>query len=687
LNHQEVAMADISQQQIEQTQSNFYSLRQQLDKFVQTTKVQQTVLHRLQTVWQERQPVQFKETTLHKVMAYSMILNALGQHIDQMLSQLESALTSLTSDLVAQEKEQQLLALAKSAEGVNSTLNLPEVLNQVMDMIISLTGAERGFLMLLNEETGELEFKIARNLDRETISGSFFEISHDIVNIVARKGEVVVTTNAQANSCFRAQKEGFSSVLCVPLRVKEKIIGVIYTDSHIQTGIFTEADRDLLIAFASQAARAIDNASLYTHQRRRAAKKETVRQSTRCAVSMPDLNEPAISPQAFSTPTAIMQRVNDVFQVEAGSILLVEDGRLIFRAISRAHTETVKRHTLAMGQGIAGWVAQHGHPLLVPDARADPRWYPDVDTDTEFETKSILCVPMKARDETIGVIEILNPLDGRQFTTDDVQLCESIATLAVIAIENAQLYKELERAYEELKKLDQKKTEFLSTVSHELRTPLTPVQSCIENLLSGIYGPLTAKQKTRLKIALASVREEARLIDNLLDLARIQEDRVTLELENGSMAKIIHDVISVFEYDAHQRKIVLEKKFSDRDSLEILMDVGKVKQVLTNLVGNALKFTPEGGSITVAASNRGHEIEVWVKDTGIGISEKELDRIFDRFYQVDSSLMRQVGGAGIGLNIAKEYVEMHGGRIWVQSEVGKGSTFFFTLSKSNTERD
>jgi len=261
-------MADTPQRRIEQAQANVRAVRQQLDRFVQATDQQQVALRRLQAAWQGRQPAHLQEKTLNEAVAYSMALNALGQQIDQLLPQLESSLTDLMVDLTAQVKEhQQLTALAKSAEVVNSTLDLPEVLNQVMDMLISLTGAERGFLMLLDEETGQLEFKVARNLDRETISGSSFEISRTIVNTVANEGEPVVTTNAQADPRFRAQESVVSyslrSILCVPLKAKEKVTGVIYADNRIKTGLFTEADRDLLAAFANQAAVAIENARLF----------------------------------------------------------------------------------------------------------------------------------------------------------------------------------------------------------------------------------------------------------------------------------------------------------------------------------------------------------------------------------------------------------------------------------------
>jgi class 3 adenylate cyclase/PAS domain-containing protein len=263
-----MTMDETPQQRIEQTQTNVRALRQQLDKFVQAIDHQQVALRRLQAAWQGRQPANVQEKALKEALAYSVALNALTQQMDQLLPQLESSLTNLMSDLAAQVKEhQQLAALAKSAEVINSTLDLSEVLNQVMDMIISLTGAERGFLMLIDEETGELAFRVARNLDRESIDASSFEISRTIVNAVAREGRPVVTTNAQADPRFSAQESVVSyslrSILCVPLKAKGKVTGVIYADNRIKTGLFTEADRDLLSTFANQAAVAIENARLF----------------------------------------------------------------------------------------------------------------------------------------------------------------------------------------------------------------------------------------------------------------------------------------------------------------------------------------------------------------------------------------------------------------------------------------
>lgn len=223
-------------------------------------------------------------------------------------------------------------------------------------------------------------------------------------------------------------------------------------------------------------------------------------------------------------------------------------------------------------------------------------------------------------------------------------------------------------------------TEFLSTVSHELRTPLTPVQSCIQNFLHDVYGPITDKQRDRLQIALSNIHHEVRLVENLLDLVRIQEGKVLLDQQDTSLVEVIRDVTNIFEYDANQQEITLAFALPQDDLLSVRIDVDKIKQVLINLISNALKFTSKGGLVTVHAFRKENEIKVQIQDTGIGIHEKEYERVFERLYQVERSSTRRFGGMGIGLNIAKEYIEMHGGKIWVVSEIGKGSTFAFTLA-------
>ena len=258
-------MGDTPRSKIGQTRERLETLKRDLMDFAETLERQYSGLRRLQANWPAGAQ---QDQILREVQTCTATAAAMVQQMGQRMPQIESWFKSAQKELAAEEKEhEQLTALYEVSQVVNSTLDLSEVLNIVMDTIISLTGAERGFLMLLDEGTGELDFKVARNMDRETLAGSSFEISRTIVNRVAVEGEPILTTNAQADPRFSTQASVVSyslrSILCVPLKVKDKVTAVIYADNRIKAGLFTERDRDLLTAFADQAAMAIENARLF----------------------------------------------------------------------------------------------------------------------------------------------------------------------------------------------------------------------------------------------------------------------------------------------------------------------------------------------------------------------------------------------------------------------------------------
>jgi len=258
-------MSDTPRSKIGETRERLEALKRDLREFAEALERQHAALRRCQANWPAGAQ---QDQALREVQACTAIAATMVQKMGQRMPQIESLFKSAQAELAAEEKEHgQLTALYEVSQVVNSTLDLSEVLNIVMDTIISLTEAERGFLMLLDEETGELDFKVARNMDRETLAGSSFEISRTIVNRVAVEGEPILTTNAQADPRFSAQASVVSyslrSILCVPLKVKDKVTGVIYADNRIKAGLFTERDRDLLAAFADQAAMAIENARLF----------------------------------------------------------------------------------------------------------------------------------------------------------------------------------------------------------------------------------------------------------------------------------------------------------------------------------------------------------------------------------------------------------------------------------------
>lgn len=263
----------------------------------------------------------------------------------------------------------------------------------------------------------------------------------------------------------------------------------------------------------------------------------------------------------------------------------------------------------------------------------------------------------------IGTLEVGHNIYRKDHIDDqELEVIKAVANQVAITIRNRE-----------------QRSELISDASHQLRTFLTPVKSCIDNMLYETYGRINDKQRSRLKTALSSLEEEFRLIENLLGLARIAKEKASLEEEFQDISSTIMDVAQIFEYDVKEKNISLNcESLIERRTM---LDRSKIKHVLTNLLENAIKFTPEGGHITVSTFEGEEYFGVKVHDTGIGIPEGERSKIFEEFYQGDSSSLGRVGGSGIGLSIAKNYVELHGGKIWVESEGDTGSTFIFTIPK------
>ncbi len=252
---------------------------------------------------------------------------------------------------------------------------------------------------------------------------------------------------------------------------------------------------------------------------------------------------------------------------------------------------------------------------------------------------------------------------------------------------------DLERANEELRKIDAMKSEFVSIASHELRTPLAAIKNAIQLILQGKTGAINENQTKFLSMAERNINRLTNILNNLLDLSKIESGKIELKFEDVVFKSLIELTVSSLRPQADGKSIKVISEISE-GLPAVYGDKEKIEQILINLIGNAIKFTPEGGNIYVSATpfseeregGISHKVAISVKDTGIGISPEYLDSIFDKFYQVEGTLQRSVGGTGLGLAITKGLVETHQGKIWVESEVGKGSTFTFTLPASEEER-
>jgi len=246
-------------------------------------------------------------------------------------------------------------------------------------------------------------------------------------------------------------------------------------------------------------------------------------------------------------------------------------------------------------------------------------------------------------------------------------------------MENKRLLRELSKANEELKKLDQLKSEFIATVSHELRTPLTTTLGIISNLLDGVVGPVNEKQREYLTMASADSARLGRLIDNLLDLSKLEARKVELRKKETNLTALVDQSLFQLKAKFEEKKIEVVKAVAG-DLPLLLVDQDKILQVMLNLLSNAIKFTPEGGKITVTAKkNNQSQVESRIADTGIGIAQADLPRLFQKFSQINRQVGPGARGTGLGLVISKEIIELHHGRIWAESALGQGSSFSFTL--------
>lgn len=393
----------------------------------------------------------------------------------------------------------------------------------------------------------------------------------------------------------------------------------------------------------------------------------------------------------------ILDKTADLLGVEMASLMLIDKNRneLTIKYARGLNEKIVKEARAILDQKdpmeVAVWVVQRGEPLLIQDIERDGRF---VKRDgKKYTTNSLLSVPLKARDEIIGVLNVNNKKDRGIFTQEDLDILMTLANEVSIAIQNNRLYEELMIANEQLKQLDQLKSDFIANVSHELSTPLATSKYLISVIEKGATGGITAKQKEYLILVHNNIDRLTRLIENLLDISRIEAGRFELKREPLDLTGIIKEAVYSFKIQARSKSIALKTALSN-GLPNAYGDRDKIIQVMVNLMDNAIKFNREGGKVTISArihekspflSDPGLEfVEVCVADTGLGIANEDINKLFTKFHRVPQKQEGpKIKGTGLGLAITKEIIERHRGKIWVESGPGMGSRFFFTLPAYN----
>jgi len=359
----------------------------------------------------------------------------------------------------------------------------------------------------------------------------------------------------------------------------------------------------------------------------------------------------------------IVNAARELTHTEASSIMLVDrkTGELHFEAATGARSQEIRSAVVPMDGSVAGWVVQNDEPLVVEDAQQDPRFYRQLDSQIGFQTRSLIAVPLAVRGKIIGVLEAVNKLGGEPFSDEDVRLLMILADQAAVAIENAMLFEQ---------------SDLVAEMVHEMRTPLTSIAGYAE-MLQRMQIP--AEQ--RVEFAHTIVQEAlrlSRLADDFLELARLESGRAFLAQEKVSLEEIVEEALTVLRPQAEKKGIAL-RVATPGYLPPVVGDEQRLKRTLINLLANAVKYCRQGDRATVTARVENEDLIIGVVDTGPGIPLGAQEQLFRKFYRLPTSGEEEVEGTGLGLAICRQIVEAHGGKIWVESEEGKGSAFYFRL--------
>ena len=585
---------------------------------------------------------QLKElrAAIQKLRTYSLPVETRAAIVDA-----SNRADQLIQQLSSRSGQSRLAALYNVSQVLGTSLDLDQVLNQVMDAVIDLTSAERGFLMLLEGEKGELSLRAARDIDHATLERKDMEVSRTIINNVVEQGKGVLSTDAQQDPRFAGTDSivffALRSVMCTPLLARGEVIGVIYVDNRAQSGIFTAGDLDLLNAFATQAAIAIENARLYTQTDQalsaRVAELEIISQIDQELNERLDFNRAVTITSHWAQEGTGASRVWLVRTSEDGVSVVSEP---------------------------AGELTDQLHKVVQDALQADKALAIPPDS----SGKAYLAAPIhcSGKPSFVLLVERAEPF-GELLKS----FISRLAGRAGIALENARLYQAVQDA-------NSAKTKFVSVVTHELRIPMTSIKGYTDLMRQGTVGPVNEMQANFLNVIRNNVERMSTLVSDLSDISHIETGRIKLSRSMVAVSDSVQDVVNNLEPRIKEKGQTLQLEIGE-GLPQVYADPIRLVQVLTNLLNNAHKYTPENGKLTLRVTQAGEFVRFDVKDNGIGISEEDQKGLFSQFFRSESPQVREQQGWGLGLNLAQRLVYLMGGEMGVQSKLGEGSTFWFTV--------
>jgi signal transduction histidine kinase len=441
---------------------------------------------------------------------------------------------------------------------------------------------------------------------------------------------------------------------------------------------FTEKQIELAASFADQAVIAIENVRLFDEVQARTGE---LAQSVEELRALGEVSQAVNSTLDLETVLdTIVAKAVQLSSTDAGSIYVLNKAHTKFKlratyGMDAAMVAAFRHRSIRAGETVIGEATEERRPVQIYDLQSAPS-AKVFDIVIRAGFRSILIVPLLGPERAIGVLVIRRKVPG-EFPQSTIDLLQTFAAQSVLAIQNARLFREIEEKSHELEVASRHKSQFLANMSHELRTPLNAILGYSELVLDDIYGAVPDKARAALERVQSNGKHLLGLINDVLDLAKIEAGRLTLSLADYSMDEVVANVVAAVEALAAEKHLALTTKVPP--DLPIGHgDEQRIRQVLLNLVSNAIKFS-DAGEVTISARVGDGVFQVAVSDMGSGISAEDQAKLFQEFQQADNSSTRSKGGTGLGLAISKRFISLHGGRIWVESTPGQGSTFTFEL--------